>query len=164
MATKKKKHKKKSGAGSHHKPRKVSGMAGIEHIFIQGISLVAGAVAGAFAINAFKTALSGQNLPAWVIPGGVMTSGFLVPLIAPKEPMLEAFGMGIAASGALMTLNETVISVPGISGMAMASNAPPTTPTLRKAVGAGPNAYLSQTVGAMSRRNRLKTIGALVSN
>lgn len=155
----------------HHKKRKVSGKAEIQEFALRVVGVGAGALTGAFLIQAGNTALSSQKLPAWVIPSGVAAAGAVIPLIAKKNPLAEDFGMGMLAIGAAFAVNETFLSVPGIAGLAMSSNTP-NAPGLKSSVGctnggmkvAGPGAYLSRTVGARNGMTRAKRFGALVSD
>jgi len=127
-----------------------------------------GAVAGAFVVNAGKTAF--PTMPLWAAPAGVAVAGAAVPYFVKNSPLAEGFGDGMLAVGAIMALNETVLSVPGISGLAMYSNAGPANNVLRAAVGRGPMAYVNNTVGAfppgrvITGKRRAMAVGALVSD
>lgn len=167
MATKKRKSKKKG-----HSPRRkrVGANSGsrIEDFAMKILGVGVGAIGGAFVIQAGNTALgtaaAGSTMPLWAVPTGVALAGAGMQFI--DEPIINDIGLGMAAIGAVFSMNEFGISVPGISGMAMSSNASPMSNTLRKAVGQGPNKYLNQTVGNAPRRkmNRLMGIGALTMN
>jgi hypothetical protein len=157
----------------HRKKKKVSGTAEVQEFALRLIGVGAGAVAGAFVIQAGNTALAGQTLPAWVIPAGVAGVGAVLPLVAKKNALAEDFGMGMLAVGGLFTLNETFLSVPGISGLAFANNSPGSN-VMKKAVGCsdmngqkkvggGTGFFLNNTVGAR-RGARARKFGALMSD
>lgn len=165
--------KKKKKVGAHHKTKKkVSGTSELLDFGMRIAGTMAGAVAGAFIIQAGNTALAGQNLPAWVLPMGVAGAGATLPLIVKKNPLAFDFGLGMVAVGGLFAVNEAGLSIPGISGLAMSSNAGPANNVLRRAIGcaqpgmqrmgqATPN-YLSKTVGSV-RPSRAR-MGALLSS
>lgn len=166
MATKKKSKKKKG-----HSPRKRVGAASgskMENFVLKVLGVGVGAIGGAFLIQAGNTALgtsqAGSSIPMWAMPTGVAIAGAGMQFI--DEPIANDIGLGMVAIGAAFSLNEFGVSVPGISGMAMSSNAGPSNMVMRKAVGQGPNAYLNKTVGNMPRRrmNKLMGVGALTMN
>jgi hypothetical protein len=164
----KKRHHKKVG---HHRRKKVSGTGSLEALAVRILGVGTGAIAGAFVIQAGNTALATQAPPAWMIPAGVAVAGATLPFIAPKSEFAMDFGMGMLAVGGLFVINEGGFSIPGISGLAMNSNASQYTNVMRRAVGCtpaqgkmngGPSAYLNKTVGMMSPKKRM--LGALVSD
>lgn len=166
--------KKKVGKVTHRR-RKVGASGAIQDIILGSLAIGAGAVTGAFLVQAGNTAF-GASMPAWAVPAGIAAGGAVLPLIVKKNVLASGFGAGLLAVAAVMTLNETgAINVPGISGLAMSNNAPPGTTSLSKAVGrrmgcakvgAGPSNYLNQVVGSMSSRSRrhAMAVGSLIVN
>jgi hypothetical protein len=160
-------HKKKT----HTRRRRVGAKSDITDVILRIVGVAGGAVLGAFGVQAVNTA-AGSSLPAWAAPVGAGATGAVIPHLIKGSGPMQSLGMGIGdgllAIGAVMTLNETLISVPGISGLAMSSNAGPQSNVLRTAVGklhnavAGPNAYLNRTVGNMHSVSA--SMGALVSD
>lgn len=164
MATKKKSKK----AGAHHKRRRKVGAHGeLTGFLIRVAAVGAGGLAAAFAIQAGNTMMSSQQMPMWVVPGAVAAAGGTLGLIDKKNEALKDFGLGMVAVGTAFAVNELGLSVPGISGLAMSSNAPINANVLRGAVGckvgAGPNNYLNSTVGSR-RSQKLQAVGALMTN
>jgi hypothetical protein len=171
MANTKKKHH------VTHKRRKKVGAAGdaVEFV-VRVVGVSAGAVLGAYIVQGLNTAL-GSNIPAWGAPSMIGVAGGVMnlPVIAKKAPVVADFGLGLVGAGALLGLNQAGLNIPGISGMAMTNNAPPSSNVLYKAVGcnrprngvgAAPSNYLTRVVGARMTRNRKHTmsvghIGAL---
>lgn len=159
---------KKKKKGTHR--RKVSGRKSdaITKALIRVAGVGAGAVTGAFIANAGKTAF--PTAPMWVAPAAVAAVGAAVPMFVKNNPLVEGFGDGMLAIGAVMTLNETVLSVPGIAGLAMYSNAGPANGVLRQAVGRGPAGFINNTVGALPNgriitgSRRAMAVGALISD
>lgn len=162
MAAKKKHHKKK--VGTHRRRHRVSGAKEIEKGIIRLAGVGAGAVGGAFLISMGSTAI--PSLPAWAVPAGVAAVGFVLPYMA-KHDVVQAVGDGLLAIGAVETANQTFLSVPGISGMAMSNNSEVGTSNISKALGAsrmnGPQAYINRTVG-MSKyeAKKVRAVGALI--
>lgn len=166
---KKRKSKKK---GHSPKKRRVGATSGskMEDFAMKVLGVGVGAIGGAFLIQAGNTALGvgtpGTSMPMWAAPMGVAVVGAGLQFI--DEPIAQDIGLGMVAIGAAFSMNEFGISVPGISGMAMSSNASQSSNVLRKAVGQGPTGgYLNRTVGNMPRNrsmNRLKGVGALTMN
>lgn len=162
--------RKKKGTKKVHRKgrRKMSGTAEIEQFIMRSVGVGLGAIAGAYIIQAGNTALGAQtaNMP-WLIPAGVALVGAVAPLIDKKNAIVEDFGMGLLATGAVMAANQFGLNVPGISGLAMSNNAPMGTSSLSRAVGrrvgAGPSGYLSKTVGCRTD-DKLYAVGALISN
>ena len=172
--------KKTKKAGHRPARRKVSGVkpGSVEHYALMGLGAVAGGLAAAYAVQALQTAL-GSSTPLSVGPGIVLAGGLVVAVMGKGNPVADGAGAGMAAVSGAMLLNETFLNVPGISGppAAFSSNASPNTPVVRQAVGraryqtngmpnkvgAGPAAYLNQTVGA-TRHRKLMKLGMLASN
>jgi hypothetical protein len=164
--------KKKKKVGVHHKKKKMGATSEIMDFGLRVLGTVAGAATGAFIIQAGNTALASQNLPAWAVPAAVAATGAAIPLIVKKNPLAFDFGLGMTAVGGIMMINELGLSIPGISGLAMSSNAGPANNVLRAAVGCNQNQqkigqgtgqFLSQTVGARPGRSKAR-MGALLSS
>jgi len=162
--------KKKKKPGVHHKKKKMGATSEIMDFTLRVLGTVAGAGVGAFLIQAGNTAFASQGLPAWAMPVAVAGAGATLPLIVKKNPLAFDFGLGMTAVGGIFAINELGLSIPGISGLAMSSNAGPANNVMRVAVGcakdqqqmgAGPNSYLQRTVGARRSHARL---GALLAS
>lgn len=147
-------HKKKK---IHHRRRRVSGTAkGVTGLIIKAAGVVGGGVIAAYGVQAVNTAMGAGKMPMWAAPALFAAAGAAASAMS-KNPLVEAAGCGALAVGGVMMVNEFGISVPGISGMAMSSNAGPGANVLRAGVGAGPmrGGYLNRTVAGM---------GQLISN
>lgn len=159
---------KKKKKGHHTSRRRVGAKTQMSQVVLRVFGVGIGAVAGAFVVNAGKTAF--PTLPLWAPPVAVSAGGAVIPHLVKNNPLAEGFGDGMLAVGAIMALNETVLSVPGISGLAMYSNAGPANSVLRQAVGRGPGAYLNSTVSGfpagrvITGRRRAMAVGALISD
>jgi hypothetical protein len=162
MATKKK-HKKRVGGTHRRKRHKVGAIkpGSIEHYALMGVGVLGGAVLGAYGVQAITTAV-GSSTPPVVAPLIVAAAGVVPMAIGGGNPLTDGVGAGMLAIGGIMAANQTFLNVPGISGMSMTSNAPAGTPVIRTSIGQGPKAYIDQTVGYMSRKQR--TMGAVASN
>lgn len=158
----KRKTKKRVGA-THRRRRKVGAIkeGSIEHFALLGVGAFVGAIGSAYAVQAAQTAL-GATTPMWVAPGLVAGGGLAVALVGKGHPLAVGAGLGMLSIGGVMAANQFGLDVPGISGLSMASNAPASANVIRKSVGQGPNGYIKQTVGYMSKAER--RVGALVSN
>jgi hypothetical protein len=133
-------------------------MSGISGIVQTVGGIAAGAVAGAFANSAIKSMVP-STLPAWIAPVGVGALGVLLPKFL-KGPIGVSVGAGLVASGALFALNESFLSLPGISGVPyMAGPVYRNTPKLQNSVGAP--GYVDNPIGGIKD---LMTIGALYDN
>jgi lysylphosphatidylglycerol synthetase-like protein (DUF2156 family) len=150
--------KRKVGKIKRHRRKKVSG---ITDVVMQGVAITVGGLTAAFGVQAINTAV-GASMPAWAAPAGVAAVGVVLPMLLKNNKMAEAAGAGIFAVGAVMAVNQFGLNVPGISGMAMSSNAGPQSTVLRQAVGSAPrmNGYMRNTVG----RHPVGAIGQLVDN
>jgi hypothetical protein len=160
---------KKKKKGHPAKRRRVGAGGKMTQVVLRVAGVGLGAIAGAFVVNAGKTAF--PTLPLWAPPVAVAAAGAVVPHFVKNNPLAEGFGDGMLAIGAVMALNETVLSVPGIAGLSMYSNAGPANNVLRSAVGRGPNAYLNSTVSGFppgriitGNARRAMAVGALVSD
>lgn len=165
--------KKRKGSRKGGSRRRVGAKitsTGVTKVLLRVGGVGLGAVAGAFLVNAGKLAF--PTLPLWAPPAAVAAAGVVAPHLVKNNPLVEGFGDGMLAIGAIMVLNESgAINVPGISGLAMYSNAGPQNSVLRQAVGRGPNGYLNNTVGGGLPKGRVITgsrramaVGALISD
>lgn len=143
--------------------RRIGAKGSISTTVLKGVGLVAGGLATAFGVQAVNTAI-GPTAPKVAAPLAFTVVGLVVPHITKGSPMVEGLGFGMTAVGGVMAVNELGLSVPGVSGMAMSSNASPMTNVLRQAVGAGPmqrgNGFLNRAVG----RHPVGALGALISD
>jgi hypothetical protein len=105
---------RKVGAVRHrtHRRRKVSG---IGDTIMGTLAVVGGAAVGAFVNQAIKTAL--PSFPAWTGPVMLIAGGAALPHLVKNNPIADQAACGLQAAGGLFLLNETIISVPGISGV-----------------------------------------------
>jgi hypothetical protein len=131
MAHKKKHHKKTS-----HRRRR---MGAVHPAMMQAGEMLAGAalggIAAAFANQAIKSSFA--TAPMWVGGGVCMAAGATIPFLTKPNPFVTGVAGGLIGMGAVFTMNETFLSMPGISGM------PTGVPNARPA---GPG-YISQKVG-----------------
>lgn len=117
MARKHKTHRRRhriSGPKRHHRRRRISGVGGIGKVLMDTAALVAGAAAGSFVNNAVKTSMA--TLPAFAPPAVTIAAGLAVEKFAKSNAALANVGTGMVAAGGLFLLNETFLSLPGISG------------------------------------------------
>lgn len=160
------KKKKKGVHGTkHRRPRHHVGAikpGSIEHYLLLGVGGILGGVAGAYAVQAANTGLSSvmANAP-WLPPALVGGAGSGVAVLGGNNALATGFGVGMGAIGGVMVANQTFLNVPGISGMAMKSNAGGSSNVIRKAVGEGPKNYINATVAGTRRHHR---VSGLVSN
>lgn len=170
----KKKTHNKSG---HRKRRRVGAMKGsIEQHVITAVAILAGGVAAAYLVQAAETAM-GASTDKKIPTGIVAALGAAAIIFGKDNAALEGAGAGVLAVSGVMFANETFLNVPGISGPggAFSSRALPQTPVMRQAVGgavyqtnhqngvgAGPKAYLNQTIGATNKK--MMRLGMLASN
>jgi hypothetical protein len=133
----------------HHRRRRMSGAAsGLGVIIQKTAGLAAGAAGGFFLNQALKTAFS--SLPTFV-PGLALVAGgvFVDKTMGKKGPLLSGIGDGLTAAGALIALNETFISLPGISGVGFVTSESGNYkgPALLRAVGAP--GFMNNQIGAI---------------
>ncbi len=132
---KRKKHRK---TGTHRRRR----VSGVHPVIMQTLEVVGGAglgaVAGVFVNQAVKSSFT--TAPAWSGGAACIVLGGALPLFIKPSPLIMGISAGLAGTGVMFGLNETVISLPGISGL-------PANPML----GNGRPGFVSQTVGNMRR-------------
>ena len=131
MATKKRKK-------VHHRRRRIGAASGMGAILQKTGGIIAGAAGGFFLNQALKSAFT--SLPAFA-PGVVILAGgvFLDKSMGKKSDLISGAAEGLIAAGGLIALNETFISLPGISGVGFVTNydrSQKTKPAMMRAVGA----------------------------
>jgi hypothetical protein len=100
----------------HHRRRRMSGSSGMGEILQKTAGIAGGAAAGFFGNQALKTAFT--SLPSFAPGVALIGAGiFADKTLGKKGPLMAGFASGLIAAGALITLNETFISLPGISGV-----------------------------------------------
>jgi hypothetical protein len=110
--------KKKKKSGSHHRRRRVSGVHPAMMTTIEAAGGAAlGAVAGAFVNQAIKTSFTGA--PAWTGGAVCLAAGAVTPFFVKPTALIAGIAAGLAGIGGVFMLNESFISLPGISGMPM---------------------------------------------
>jgi hypothetical protein len=149
--------KKRKGAKKTHRRRRVSGV----HPMLKNAAMtvagaVAGGVAGAFVNQTVKTSFA--TMPTYT--GGavcVLAAGAALAFMKPS-PLITGFAAGLAGAGGIFAINETLLSLPGISGM-------PGMPIPARTSG------INQTVGRMPRRvggtfsgNNSATVAGIMEN
>jgi hypothetical protein len=100
--------------GTHRRRHRVGAASGLMKVATEAAALVAGGLAGMFANQALKTAFT--SLPLWAPGAAILAGGVVVKKMAKSNDMMASLGDGLVVSGGLITLNETFLSVPGVSG------------------------------------------------
>lgn len=111
---------------------------GMAQVLQKAVGLIVGGAGGFFINDALKKAFT--SLPTFV-PGAVVLVGgiFVDKTLAKNNQLIHSVADGLQVAGGLVILNETVISLPGISGVGFVTNydkAYKDSPALMKAVGA----------------------------
>lgn len=153
-----KKKSKKRGA-SKSRRRRVSGVHPVMRTALEGVAgAVAGGIAATFANQAIKTSFT--TAPAWVGGAVCLAAGAALPLFTKPNPIVMGAAAGLAAMGGTFMFNETLISLPGISGIPGAPMSPGTRP-----------GFINTTVGRAPARGRVgnlsgnkSVIGAIMEN
>lgn len=149
----KKKHHKKT-----HRRRRSHRMGGVSDILTKIGGIGIGAVGAVFINAAVKKSL--PTIPAWVGGAAGVVAGVVIPMIAKNNKLADYASAGAAGMGFVFVLNETFLSLPGISGVA-------TQPMFRGAgfvntsVGYAAPGVLNETIGGVKD---LAVIGALYDN
>jgi hypothetical protein len=147
-------HKKKHHRKTHRRPRR---MGAVHPALMQSLEMIGGAavggIAAAFINQAVKSSFA--TAPMWVGGGVCVVAGAAIPMLSKPSPLLTGIAGGMAGMGTVFIMNETFLSIPGISGM----------PTgVPSAMPQGPG-YISQKVGYRnpppSRLGRGYGMGAL---
>lgn len=143
----------------HHRRRsrrhRISGVGDI-------LTKVGGIGLGAVGVTFIKSAIqkAAPTMPLWIGGAAGVGLGLALPMVAKGNKILDYAAAGAAAMGVVFLLNETFLSLPGISGVA-------TNPMFR---GAG---FVNQTVGysapgvldeTINGVRDLSVIGALYDN
>jgi hypothetical protein len=169
MATKKHRKKRVGAKRRHH--RRMGAKGRLEKVALTAMGVAAGGIIAPFVINAGKTALgsAAASVPAWMVPAAVAAVGAAGLYFAEGNAIGSGIAAGMLAMGAVEVANEAGLNEPGISGLSAGSNSAPGTRHLTNAVGcrkvAGPDAYLSSTVGSShGRMRKAMAVGALISD
>jgi hypothetical protein len=132
----------------HHRRRRIGAASGLGEILQKTAGIVAGAAAGFFGNQALKSAFT--SLPAFA-PGVVILAAgvFVDKTLGKKGPLMSGVGDGLIAAGGLIALNETFISLPGISGVGFVTSQTGNYkgPALLRAVGAP--GFMNNQIGGM---------------
>ncbi len=149
--------KKRKGKKKSHRRRRVGAVhPGITNMLMQTGGIVAGAVGAAFVNSAVKKSMS--TAPAFTGGAVAIAAGVALPYFVRGNPIVAAVGTGMVAAGGLFILNETILSIPGISGLpVMPGLANSGTGFIRRAVG---NTHRRR-MGAL---DSLQVVGALIDN
>lgn len=107
--------KKKKKSGTRRRRR----MSGVHPVIMQTLEVVGGAalgaIAGVFVNQAVKTSFT--TAPAWAGGGACLLLGGGLPLFVKNSPLVNGAAAGLAGVGAVFAVNETFLSLPGVSGM-----------------------------------------------
>lgn len=139
-----------------YRRRRMGAASGMGEILQKFVGIAAGGAGGMFLNQALKTAFT--SLPTFV-PGVVIAGGgiFIDKTMGKKGALMSGLGAGLMAAGALVTLNETIISLPGISGVGFVTNfdaSMKNKPALQRAVGAP--GFMDSSIGTV---RDLATVG-----
>jgi hypothetical protein len=145
--------RKKHRVGSHRRRHRVSG---IKDTAMKAATVVLGAVGGAFIKQALTTAVPSLSASAPWAPGAILIAGgIFLPKIV-KGPMGAGLADGLIAFGGLSAINESFISIPGVSGLGALPRRVPA-----RVIGAGARPFLSKMVGATPRPYTRTTVGQM---
>jgi hypothetical protein len=160
MAFKKKTHRRKAHrAVGRVRHRRRSRVSGISDTLMNAAGVVGGAAVGMFVNQALKTAFT--TLPTWAPGVAILAGGAVLPIFVKGNPIVSAAACGLIAAGGLITLNETFLSVPGISGVGAVPRrlVYRNSPKVQRSVGAP--GFMDNPINGMKDMN---TIGALYDN
>lgn len=94
-------------------------MSGVHPVIMQTLEVVGGAglgaIAGVFINQAIKSSFA--TAPAWSGAAVNVALGAAMPLFVKPTPFVMGAAAGLAGTGVMFGLNETFISLPGISGL-----------------------------------------------
>jgi len=115
MAKRRKGSRKKKGS---HRGRRVGAVhpAVMQTIEAAGGAAL-GAIAGVFINQAVKTSFT--TAPTWTGGAICLVAGAATPLFVKPSPLIGGIACGLAGIGGVFLLNESFLSLPGISGMPM---------------------------------------------
>jgi hypothetical protein len=150
--------KKKRGKKKSHRRRRVGAVhPAIMSMATNAGGIIAGGVAAAFVNSAIKKSMA--TAPAFTGGAVAVAAGLALPMFVKGNKFVESMGDGMIAMGGAFILNETFLSIPGISGL----------PVMPGMTNARPG-YVTKAVGRMPMRRRvgsldsLKVIGQLTDN
>lgn len=130
--------RKKAKKGTHHRRRRKVGA--VHPAIMQTLEMAGGAavgaIAGVFINQAIKSSFT--SAPSWTGGAVCAAGGASLPLFIKPSPMVTGAAAGLAGVGVMFMLNETFLSLPGISGIPMPTG------------GMRPG-YINQTVGRTQR-------------
>lgn len=119
--------KKKKKKGTSRRRHRVSGVRvhpALKDAGMMALGAVAGGVASAFVNQAIKTSF--PTMPAYIGGAVPVAAGLALPLFMKPTPVIMGLSGGLIGGGAIFAINETVLSLPGISGVPMGlTNAKP---------------------------------------
>jgi hypothetical protein len=139
----------------HHRRRKVGAIHPVMKTALEAVGgAVAGGVLATFANQAIKTSF--PSMPSWIGGGVCVAAGAALPFFVKGSPLALGFGAGLAGTGAVFAVNETFLSLPGVSGVPIMPGNP---------------GYINQTVGRVPPRrvgnlsgNRQAVIAGIFDN
>jgi hypothetical protein len=134
----------------------MGGVKALGPAITSGAAVGAGAVAAAFANAGIKKILP-ASIPPWASGVGIALAGVLLPKFVKSQVAVDA-GKGMVAAGVLFAVNESFLSLPGISGMG-ATPEYRYTPKLQRSVGAP--GFMDKPIAGV---RDLHAIGALYDN
>jgi len=149
--------KKRKGKKKSHRRRRVGAVhPALMQMATHAGGIIAGGVAAAFVNSAVKKSMA--TAPAFTGGAIAVVAGMALPMFVKGNQFVASMSDGLIAAGGLFVLNETFLSIPGISGL----------PVMPGMTNARPG-YLTKAVGRMPRRrvgslDSLKVIGQLTDN
>lgn len=151
--------KRKKGRKKSHRRRRVGAVhPGIMNTLTAAGGIVAGAVGAAFVNSAIKKSLA--TAPTFTGGAVAIAAGIALPYFVKGNQIVANVGTGMIAAGGLFILNETVLSIPGVTGL-------PVMPGMNNAR----PGFASRVVGNTRMRRRvggsldtLQVVGALMDN
>ena len=152
--------KRRSKKKGSHRRRRIGGVrSGMMGLVTKAGAVVAGAAGAAFVNAAVKKSLS--TAPAFTGGALAVAAGIMLPKFV-KSPIMESVGAGMIAAGGLFILNETFLSIPGISGIPVMPGAP--AGFVRNTVGMANTTYKQGGRSRLNGLDSLKTVGAIIDN
>lgn len=106
---------KKHRVGTRRRRRRVSGVSPL--LMDTGLTLIGaglGAVGEIFVNQLVKT--NAPSMPAWLGGGLGIAAGVAGIVFSGKNPFFQGASIGLAGMGTVFVVNETFLSLPGISG------------------------------------------------
>lgn len=100
----------------HRRKSRVKGMSDkLTRVGMMFLGGIAGGGVETFINQAVKTAL--PTAPTWMGGAAGVAGGVATLLFAPEEPFFDGAAIGLITMGGVFALNETFLSLPGISGI-----------------------------------------------